>query len=85
MTIYILERLRSQSSFFFFFFFFFFGINNIAILDIGKGDCCYIIFGISKNEAMNLLKNADLSEKKVDDFQIQKIYIFFLSNDQNGQ
>ena len=75
MTIYILERLRFQSSIcnslhvFFFVFFvlflfcfvLFFGINNIAILDIGKGDCCYIIFGISKNEAMNLLKNADSS------------------------
>ena len=46
---------------FLFCFVLFFGINNIAILDIGKGDCCYIIFGISKNEAMILLKNADSS------------------------
>ena len=39
-----------------------FDINSIAILNIHTVDCC-IIFGISKSQVMNLLKNADLSEK----------------------
>ena len=40
-----------------------FDINSIAILNIHTVDCC-IIFGISKSQVMNLLKNVDLSEKK---------------------
>ena len=38
-------------------------LNNIAILDIYSVDYRCIIAGISKSEAMKLLKNADLSEK----------------------
>ena len=38
--------------------------SNIAILNIKGSDCC-IISLISKNEAMNLLQNADLTEKSV--------------------
>ena len=42
-----------------------FGINNIAILSICGADFCCMIIGISKNEAINLLKNTDLSEVQV--------------------
>ena len=42
-----------------------FGINNIAILSICGADYCCMIIGISKKEAINLLKNADLSEVQV--------------------
>ena len=38
-------------------------LSDIAILNIkGSGYCC-IISLISKNEAVNLLQNADLTEK----------------------
>ena len=37
--------------------------SNIAILNIRGVDYCCIINGISKNEAVNLLQNADLNEK----------------------
>ena len=39
--------------------------SNIAILNIKGSDYCCIISLISKNEAMNLLQNADLTEKSV--------------------
>ena len=39
------------------------GIDSITILNICRADYCCIIFEISKSEAINLLKNADLSEK----------------------
>ena len=39
--------------------------SNIAILNIKGSDYCFIISLISKNEAMNLLQNADLTEKSV--------------------
>ena len=42
-----------------------FGINNIAILSICGADYCCMIIGIRKKEAINLLKNADLSEVQV--------------------
>ena len=38
-------------------------LSNIAILDIHWVDYRYIISVISKNEAINLLENADLTEK----------------------
>ena len=38
-------------------------LNNIAILNIKDFDFCYIISGISKNEAITLIQNADLTEK----------------------
>ena len=43
--------------------------NNIAVLIIHGVDYSCIVDGISKTEAINLLKNADLS-KKVDHYQI---------------
>ena len=36
---------------------------DIAILNIKGSDYCCVISLISKNEAVNLLKNADLTEK----------------------
>ena len=38
-------------------------LSDIAILNIKGSDCRCIISLISKNEAMNLLQNADLTEK----------------------
>ena len=38
-------------------------LSNIVILIIHGVDYCCIISGISKNEAINLLKNSDLTEK----------------------
>ena len=37
--------------------------SDIAILNIEAFDYCCIISLISKNEAINLLQNADLTEK----------------------
>ena len=39
-------------------------LDDIAILNIDGADYCYNINGISKTESKNLLKNADLSEKR---------------------
>ena len=38
-------------------------LSNIAILNISSADYCYIINGISKNQAINLPENTDLNEK----------------------
>ena len=38
-------------------------LRDIAILNIKGSDYCCIISFISKNEAINLLQNADLTEK----------------------
>ena len=38
-------------------------MNNITILNIHGIDNGCITFGISKNEAINLLRSADLNEK----------------------
>ena len=38
-------------------------LTNIAVLNIKGSDYCCIISLISKNEAINLLQNADLTEK----------------------
>ena len=38
-------------------------LSDIAILNINGSDYCCIISLISKNEARNLLQNADLTEK----------------------
>ena len=40
-------------------------LSDIAILNIKGSDYCCIISLISKNEAINLLQNADLTEKNV--------------------
>ena len=38
-------------------------LSNIAISNIKGSDYCCIISSISKNEAINLLQNAELTEK----------------------
>ena len=38
-------------------------LSDIAILNIKGSDYRYIISGISQNEAINLMQNADLTEK----------------------
>ena len=38
-------------------------INSIVILNIHGVDTRYIIVGITKSEAIHLLRNADFSEK----------------------
>ena len=38
-------------------------LRDIAILNITDSDYCCIISLISKNEAINLMQNADLTEK----------------------
>ena len=38
-------------------------LSNIVILNIKGANCCCIISGISKIEAMNLMENIDLTEK----------------------
>ena len=38
-------------------------IKNITVLNINGLDYRFIIVGISKSEAINLLKNANLSDK----------------------
>ena len=40
-------------------------LSDIAILNIKGSDYCCIISLISKNEAINLLQNADFTEKNV--------------------
>ena len=39
-------------------------LSDIAILNVQGSDCGCIITSISKNEAINLLQNADLTEKR---------------------
>ena len=39
-------------------------LNDIAILNINTGDYCCIINGISKNDAVNLIQNANLTEMR---------------------
>ena len=38
-------------------------LSDIAILNIKDSDYCFIISGISKNEAINLMQNTDLTEE----------------------
>ena len=38
-------------------------LSDIAILNIKGSDYCFIISGISKNEAINLMQNTDLTEE----------------------
>ena len=38
-------------------------LSNIAIINIKGSDYCYIISLISKNQARNLMQNANLTEK----------------------
>ena len=38
-------------------------LSDISILNIKGADYCYIIGGISKSEAINLMQNIDLTKK----------------------
>ena len=38
-------------------------LSNIAILNVKDSDYCCVISLISKNEVINLMQNADLTEK----------------------
>ena len=38
-------------------------LSDIAILNIKGSDYRFIVTGISKNEAINLMQNVDLAEK----------------------
>ena len=38
-------------------------LSDIAILSLKSADYCCIISGISKSEAINVMQNADLTEK----------------------
>ena len=42
---------------------------NIAILNIKGSDYCFITSGISINEAINLMHNTDMTEKKTEYYQ----------------
>ena len=39
-------------------------LSDIAILNIKGADCCCIIRGISKKDAINVMQNVDLTEKR---------------------
>ena len=39
-------------------------LGDIAVLNINGSDYRWIISGLSKNEAKNLMQNADLTEKR---------------------
>ena len=43
--------------------------SDIAVLNIKSDDYCCIISGLSKNEAINLMQDADLT-KKVEHYKI---------------
>ena len=57
--------------------------NNIAILNIKGSDCPCIISLMSKSEAIDLLQNANLTEKKeniikkVENYQLKKYKSFW--------
>ena len=50
--------------------------SNIAILNIKDPDYRCIISGISKNEVINLMQNADLT-KKVERYKTEKFIITY--------
>ena len=53
-------------------------LSNIAILNIKCFDYHRIISGLSKNEAINLMQNADLTEKSGTLQNIQKIIFIYI-------
>ena len=44
-------------------------LSDIAILNIESADYCCIISGISKSEAINLMQNIHLTEKRVEHYK----------------
>ena len=49
-------------------------LSNIAVLSINGADYCCIITGISKSEAINLMQNIFLSEKKWDIIKYKNLF-----------
>ena len=66
-------------------------LSTIAILNIKSSDYCCIISLISKNEAINLMQNADLTKKKgniikkVENYKLKKYIKFFERICKNGK
>ena len=58
-------------------------LNSTAILIINGIDYCCIISRITKNEAINLLRNAYLSEKKWLIIKQKSFYIIYKMNKKN--
>ena len=52
-------------------------LSDIAILNIKSTDYWCIISGISKNEAVNLILNADLAKKKGNIIKNKKFIFIF--------
>ena len=52
-------------------------LSDIAILNIKGSDYCCIISLISKNEAMNLMQNADLTKKKWNIIKHKKVITIY--------
>ena len=44
-------------------------LRDIAILKTKNSDYCFIISGIKKSKAINLMENIDLTEKKVEHYK----------------
>ena len=55
-------------------------LSDIGILNIKGSDYCRIISLISKNEAIKLLQNADLTEKKSNIMKSGKLWIKKIQN-----
>ena len=51
-------------------------LSDIAILNIECCDYCSIISLISKNEAINLMENADLNKKKGNVVNIKNLFSY---------
>ena len=49
-------------------------LSNIAVLSIKGADYCYIITGISRSEAINLMQNIFLSKKKWDIIKYKNLF-----------
>ena len=50
-------------------------LSDIVILSIKGADYCCIISGISKDEAINSMRNADLTEK-TEHYKTKAIYFY---------
>ena len=55
----------------------FMNLSDIAILNIYCVDNCCIISGISKSEAIDLMPNIDLSEKKAEHYKAYEFVITY--------
>ena len=55
-------------------------LSDIGIIKIKNVSYCYIITGISKSEAINLMQNIDLGKKKVKNYE-KEIENYHLNKD----